>query len=312
MAFCCPVCRAEFTEKRILTHHLKSQHGNLWSRHRHNQTFKRCDNYEYHQRTCLFKTTGTRSGKDLNIHSKKTKKDNVKYTCGALENTLVDYCLNLEDEQQDDIFAVLKDSLFQLKDNINEEVVKKRAIKFYVSLHINFHLGSDEEFKTEPPAVLNTEALEIFKSTNIDDILNNTCENLVSSIENFQQHGSGWVLDKLQKLDLRILEFNPLNATSYIQLPDELLRKKAIIDIQNKDDKSLLWSVIAGTYLIEVNFHNPQRPSPYREYEKEFNLCGISFSMALSEKSQNLKDRIIYQSLCVWVLEWKGRKLYTH
>ena len=39
---------------------------------------------------------------------------------------------NLEDEQQDDIFAVLKDSLFQLKDNIYEGVVKKRPIKFYV------------------------------------------------------------------------------------------------------------------------------------------------------------------------------------
>ena len=109
-----------------------------------------------------------------------------------------------------------------------------------MSLHVNFHPGSDEEFKTEPPAVLNTEALEIFKSTNIDDILNHAYENLVSSIENFQQRGSGWVLDKLLKLDLHILEFNPLDATSYIQLPDELQRKKAIINIKNKDDKCFL------------------------------------------------------------------------
>ena len=180
-------------------------------------------------------------------------------------------------------YLQFKDSLFQLKDNINEEVVKKQVIMFYVSLHANFHLGSDEEFKTEPPAVLNTEALEIFKSTDIDDLLNHTYENLVSSIENFQQRGSGWVLDKLLKLDLHILEFNPLNATSYIPLPDELQRKKTIINIQNKNEKCFLWSVIAGTYLKEVNLRNPQRPKPYREFENKFNLQGISFPMALSE-----------------------------
>ena len=60
MAFICPVCKAEFTEKRNLVRHVKNQHGNLWSCHRCNQTFNRCDNYEMHQRTCYFKTTGKR------------------------------------------------------------------------------------------------------------------------------------------------------------------------------------------------------------------------------------------------------------
>ena len=88
-----------------------------------------------------------------------------------------------------------------------------------MSLHANFYLGSDETFITNAPAVLNTQAAEIYESSEVDEILNNTNENLVSSIEDFQHRGSGWVLDRLLKLDLHILEFNPLRATSYIPLP---------------------------------------------------------------------------------------------
>ena len=49
--------------------------------------------------------------------------------------------------------------------------------------------------------------------------------------------------------------------------------------------KSVLWSVIAGLYLKHVELHNLQRPSHYLEYEKEFNLQGISFSMAVKDIS---------------------------
>ena len=116
-------------------------------------------------------------------------------------------------------------------------------------MHAHFDLSSDEEFKTEPPAVLNTDTVEVFEYSNIYEILNNSYNNLLLMIEDFQQHGSGWVLDELLKLDLHILEFNLLRATSYIPHPGELRRKKAIINIKNKDEKCFLRSVIAGSYL---------------------------------------------------------------
>ena len=62
MAFLCDICDREFTENRNLTRNMKTQHGNLWSCHCCNQSFNRRDNYEMHQRVCLFKTTGKRSG----------------------------------------------------------------------------------------------------------------------------------------------------------------------------------------------------------------------------------------------------------
>ena len=185
MVFLCDICKTEFTLKHNLTRHMKNQHGNLWSCGRCNKTFNRCDTYEYHQRTCLFKTTGQRSNDDgEGSSSTKRFKDRVNHVGGALNDTLVDYLLDLEDEPQDagNILQVLKDSFFQLSNKIDEELRKKRAIKVYVAPHAHFHLGSDETFMTDPPALFKTDSLEIYESTHIDDVLNNTYENLVKTL----------------------------------------------------------------------------------------------------------------------------------
>ena len=170
MTFSCDICKQEFTEKCCLTRHVKNQHGNLWSCHRCNQSFNRCDNYEMHQRVCLFKTTGKTSGEHLDSTAKKLK-DNTSLVGGALNGTVDEYCLNLEDEQQDasNVLDVLKESTFGMENRISEEVVKKRAVKFYLSLHANLHLSTDVTFLTNPPAVLSTDTIEVYDSSDIHD-----------------------------------------------------------------------------------------------------------------------------------------------
>ena len=42
-------------------------------------------------------------------------------------------------------------------------------------------------------------------------------------------------------LEIHTAEFNPMNGSSYIPLPDWISNKKAIVNIQNKDEKCFLW-----------------------------------------------------------------------
>ena len=76
----------------------------------------------------------------------------------ANSGTVNEYRLNREDEQQNasSVLDVLKESTFQMENRIIEEVAKKRAVKFYLSLYANFHLSTDVTFLTNPPAVLST------------------------------------------------------------------------------------------------------------------------------------------------------------
>ena len=120
-----------------------------------------------------------------------------------------------------------------------------------------------------PPTVLNAEAVEIYESSEVDEILNHTYKNLVSSNEDFQHRGSGWVLDRLLKLDLHIFDHSELHL-------------RVIINIKNKDRKCFLWLVIAKMY-GDPNDINPNRVLHYKEYEKKFNLQGISFPLTLKD-----------------------------
>ena len=208
-----------------MTSRVKEHHGNLWSCHRCNQSFNRRDNYETHQRACLFKATGKRSGTTV-----KKLKDNISHVGGALDCTVNEYHLNLEDEQQNasNVLDILKESTFQVENRISEEVVKKRAVKFYL-------LSTDVIFLTNPPAVLSTDTIEVYGSSDVHDALNSIHESLTSTIEEFQQCGSGRVLDKLLALDLHLLEFDPLRATSYIPLPTCIHNRKAAINIKNRE-----------------------------------------------------------------------------
>ena len=203
----------------------------------------------------------------------RRQRDNTSRVGGALNGTVNEYRLNLEGEQQDasNVLDVLKEYTFQMENRINEEVGKKRAAKSYLSLHVNFHLSTDVAFLTDPPSVPSTDTIEVYDSCDVHVALNSTYENLVSAIEDFQQRGSGWILDKLMSLDLHLLEFDPLRATSYIPLPTCIQNRKAVINIKNKDEKCFLWSVIAGLY-GDSHAENHERLSHYLEYEKEFNL----------------------------------------
>ena len=245
-----------------------------------------------HQRVCLFKTTGKRSGEHLDSTAKKLK-DNTSRVGGGLNGTVNEYRLNLEDEQPDasKVLDVLKESPFQMENRIMEEVAKKRAVKLYLSLYANIHLSNDVTSLTNPPVVLSTDTIEMYDSTDIRDALNSIYENLTSAIEDFEQRGSGWVLDKLLAVDLHLLEFDPLRATSYIPLPTCIQNRKAVINIRNNDGKFLI-VCIAGLYGDSRVVHR-ECVSHDLDYEKEFNFQGISFPMALKdipkfEKANNL------------------------
>ena len=65
---------------------------------------------------------------------------------------------------------------------------------------------------TEPPFVFNTEAFILLPGTNIEEQLNVAQSNIIQQVDNYERNGSGWVLYKLNSLDLNTTSYNPLRA----------------------------------------------------------------------------------------------------
>ena len=52
--------------------------------------------------------------------------------------------------------------------------------------------------------------------------------------------GSGWIIDKIEDINIDIANYDPLAGSSYITLPPELNNSmKGLINLKNKDNEAL-------------------------------------------------------------------------
>ena len=81
------------------------------------------------------------------------------------------------------------------------------------------------------------------------------------------------------------IDFHRLNLTrgsSYVLLPDWLMKKKAMINPKNSDMECFKWAVIAAMEWEETG-NNPERVSKLRRYEGDFDWSDIKFPVSFRD-----------------------------
>ena len=108
-------------------------------------------------------------------------------------------------------------------------------------------------------------------------------------------------------LQLNIVRYNPLKASSFIELPESIKNKKACINVQNTgDDKCFLWAVLSAEKNIKKD---PQRVSHYTPFEDTLNMDGIPTPVPITSIPRF--ERLNNRSVNVYVLRW-NRSLKKH
>ena len=95
-------------------------------------------------------------------------------------------------------------------------------------------------------------------------------------------------------IDIHRAKINPLSGSSYKELPDFIKNKKAIINIQNEDNKCFLYSVLCG---LEIPKSHPERVSHYINKLNELKYNDDDLPMKLDkiiyfEKRNNLRINV--------------------
>ena len=79
------------------------------------------------------------------------------------------------------------------------------------------------------------------EGTDEDDIYGIMTKKILERIDRLingeDGEGTGWIFYKANKLELHTVSYMPLRGETWISLPKELANKKAIINMQNKDNK---------------------------------------------------------------------------
>ena len=117
-------------------------------------------------------------------------------------------------------------------------------------------------------------------STDVREILDKVIHTILGKISIYQQNGSGWYFKEVLHLEIHTVVYKPVRGSSYIPLPDWIMRKKAIANIRNTDEKCFLWCVLRH---IHPRDKNDTRITDLKQYENDLNTQGTVFPIKVKE-----------------------------
>ena len=130
----------------------------------------------------------------------------------------------------------------------------------------------------------------ILEGTDLNEIYDEMVEEITEEIHKAHEaEGSGWQFFEIINLTLHTTRWDPLNAGSYIDLPPFLKNKKAIINMQNKDNECFMWSVLRA---LNPKDKNAERiDNDLKSKQDTLNMKGIKYPVSFRDidrfESQN-------------------------
>ena len=146
-------------------------------------------------------------------------------------------------------------------------------------------------FKVQDKAYFNSNTHINIQSTDVKEILKNVILTINEKLNKYQQNGSGWYFKEIIHLEIHTVNYDPMKGSSYIPLPDWIMRKKAIVSLRNKDNKCFIWSILR---YLHPRQKNDCRLADLKKYEKDLNTKGITFPVKIKDisKFENLNPDI--------------------
>ena len=143
----------------------------------------------------------------------------------------------------------------------------------------------------------------VYRGSDLCKIVNEMIANMKFQIENPAQLNSRFVFDQVLHLDANFYQLNLTRGSSYLPLPDWLVKKKVIINPHNKDEECFKWALITAE---NVGMKDPQRVSNLRKFTDNYDWSGLKFPVS----TENIKDFEMNNDISINVLLVENRDIY--
>ncbi|XP_044741458.1 uncharacterized protein LOC123302552 [Chrysoperla carnea] len=161
--------------------------------------------------------------------------------------------------------AFLKDCEALFRRRISNVLKIHEAIKVNVIFCGEFQIVSANKMITEHK-YFTTSNNPIYQNTDVNEWFGkNVVGPITRDLEEFEERNSGWTLVNIINLGVNINKYTPLLGSSYIELPTQIKRLEACINVKNDDNACFARSVTSALYPVEKNHDRVLR---YPHYSK--------------------------------------------
>lgn len=195
----------------------------------------------------------------------------------AFKNRLQTYFIRNMTATLLDLSSYLDTTKKLVKQKIREILKKFESIKVNILIHLLF--VKPESTSQKQAVCFKTKNVVIYRQTDLNDIFQSLRNNILLENENFHLKGSGWILDKIVGMELRINRlYNLSKGSSYIPLP---FSSNCIINVKNNDSRCFQYSVM-GKYLHESKKHK-NSPYSYSNLPQVYDFSMLTFPVSLKD-----------------------------
>ena len=147
--------------------------------------------------------------------------------------------------------------------------------------------------------------MSVYRGSETDQIVDGMTTNMKFQIQNPALLNSRFIFDEFLYLGVNFHQLNLMRGSSYLPLPDWLVRKKVIVNPHNNDEECFKWSVIA---VEKVGMKDPQQVSNLRKFEDNYDWSGFKFPVSIKDIGKFETNN----NISVNVLAVEGRNIYIH
>lgn len=159
---------------------------------------------------------------------------------------------------------------------LKQELDRLNFIKFGLLLDATFTNVQDElssrGFITKNKSVLNT--------TDIEDVIEEMCEELNTKVTEHEGRGSGWSLLSIDKMFIRVHKHGYGDrGSSYIPLPARIEKTKSCINVLNNDNECFRYAMLAK--FVDSHANRPDRR--YKNLNHKYNFRNIEYPVSFAD-----------------------------
>ena len=147
---------------------------------------------------------------------------------------------------------------------------------------------------------------EVTEETDLHAMFDEMTRRQLANTEKFQSRNTPWVFEEVMWYDIHMDTFESMTGSSYIELPEKLGNKHAIINVKNTDDHECFkWAITSA--VRKQKTHPERRNKLMRKDAKQFDWTGISFPTPFNQIKIFEKNNSGYE---IWIFGWKNEKVY--
>ena len=161
------------------------------------------------------------------------------------------------------------------RNRIIEELDKNRNTKIFLNINVNMRQISGG-FDTSAVKHLKVkEGKIILEGTNLNELYDEMMREINVEMERLQDvEGSGWIFEGIKNIQILTVPYYPLRGGKYLELPDFIANRNAIVNIKNKDEDCFKWCILRALNPKKINAYRVDKE--LRAAENTINMEGIS------------------------------------